>query len=333
MQDFHWQWFNRFKKLLDAVFIVHIPVEFYVTVFAFWLTLSFIGILALFIQYLQVDAIPLQSTHLDYFKSLLIGLWLGIAAERIGWIMLCWHWNFGNFLMSLLIILVPPFRLAARRCHAQPYIWWNDWQLVDNVLYNQLERKFLYPILSLSLLMIPLWIIDLFFSQHVVMTPVFYHVLTLGNALIWGLFVVEFTIMFSIAPKRVDYLKKHWIELLIILLPMLALLRFILVTSYLHALKQANLLQHTNLIPINRLQGMLNIYRSRSVLNRLIRLLVIIDVTKRFYQPRRPERYLAILENQYREKVQELADLQTKIEETRRLIEQRSSSPNDADHS
>ncbi|RKZ63281.1 MAG: hypothetical protein DRR16_11310 [Candidatus Parabeggiatoa sp. nov. 3] len=108
----------------------------------------------------------------------------------------------------------------------------------------------------------------------------------LGNALIWGLFVTEFTILISIAPKRFHYLITHWLELFIIILPMLALTRFLLIAKYLKVSKTSYFLLFV------KIQDILNIYRARSVLHRIIRILIIINIVKRLYQRRNSKKYL-----------------------------------------
>ncbi|RKZ47014.1 MAG: hypothetical protein DRR08_32750, partial [Candidatus Parabeggiatoa sp. nov. 2] len=70
-----------------------------------------------------------------------------------------------------------------------------------------------------------------------------------------------------------------------------------------------------------KLQRMLNMYRARTVFNRIIRILVIIDIFKRFYQRRNPEKYLEILRLKRVDKERELADLKKQISETELLIE------------
>jgi hypothetical protein len=153
--------------------------------------------------------------------------------------------------------------------------------------------------------MIPFWITEIFYPAKMTTHPSFIHLINRGNALIWVLFVTEFFILFSIAEKRLDYLKKHWMEILIIILPMLALTRFILISRSLHLI---------------RIQHFLNIYRSKMVLKRIIRILVILDLVKRFYHRRNPEKYLIRLQEQLTEKKKEINNLKKQINEMEQLI-------------
>jgi len=183
---------------------------------------------------------------------------------------------------------------------------------VDKSLYQRIEKQFLYPILLISLIMIPFWIMEIFEKTSI--HPLLYHIINWGNAVIWGLFLTEFIIMISITQKKGHYVIKHWLELFIIILPLLALSRFILITKYLKISKS------TYILWLVKIQNMLNIYRARSVINRLIRILIIIDIVKRFYQRKNPQRYLLILKNELREKEEEVTDLKNKISETKILI-------------
>ncbi|MDM8567527.1 hypothetical protein QUF74_18000, partial [Candidatus Halobeggiatoa sp. HSG11] len=128
----------------------------------------------------------------------------------------------------------------------------------------------------------------------------------------------EFIILSSICKKPLNYAITHWLELSIIILPMLALARFILISKYLQLSKT------TYLLWVVKIQNMLNIYRTRSVLNRIIRILVIIDIVRRFYQRKNPQKYLEMLQEKLQDKEQEVAEMKTQIAEIKALIEKQS---------
>jgi len=132
--------------------------------------------------------------------------------------------------------------------------------LVNKLLYERIETQFLYPILASSLFMMPFWIAEIFFSAR--SHPFLYHRINLGNAVIWGLFLTEFILMISITKKRISFLFEHWLELFIIILPLLALTRFILIAKYLKISKSTYLLWFV------KAQTLLNVYRAKSVTNK-----------------------------------------------------------------
>lgn len=280
----------------------------------FFLAILFLSIAAVIIQYMQTEAIFAKLPYTLQMIDILLKLWVIFFLERILYIIFCGHITWKNYVNSALMLIFPPLRLAARRCHHKRFIWFLGWQPVSKQSYEALEKKFLLPILFISLFMIPFWITEIFFPQRISSHDVLYHLINLGNAIIWGLFVAEFIVMMSIAEKRREYIIKHWLELFIIILPMLALARFILVARYIQLLERVRWLKFA------KVQRILNIYRARSVLHRLLRMLIIIDIIKRFYQRKNPEKYLNMLQEKLQEKEQEVETLKQQIKETTELI-------------
>lgn len=282
----------------------------------FFLTIAFLVLAAIIIQYLQMDDGFEQLRYAQQIIVLLVIIWPIFFLERVFQLIFCRNRTWKSYLAPFIITLLPPLRLATRSCDDQ--LWLFGWHVVTNDLYARFEKQFLYPIFIVSVLMIPFWVTEMFFPAKISSLPWLYHLLNLGNALVWALFVIEFIIMFSVAPKPVDYLKTHWLELFIIILPMFALARVILIVRYAQLLSRIKLLK---LFQVAKLQRMLNIYRARTVFNRIIRILVIVELFKRFYQRRNPEKYLELLQEQLAKKEQEIAQLKQQISETQLLIE------------
>jgi ATP-binding cassette subfamily C protein LapB len=289
-------------------------IEYVIAFFLFICTFVFVSLLAIIIQYLQTEKGFEFSSLLSLFFDILLILWLIIIIERLIYLTCC-HTK-KNIISVILTICFPPLRLASRSCDLQKYIWLPfHWQRVDDKLYLKLEKIFLYPIFICSLAMVPIWLIEIFWPQYLHSHASFYHLATLGNALIWELFVIEFVVMFSIAPKRFDYIKQHWLELLIIVLPILAVARVILIARYASLLKQARLLQYADLIKAFNLPRLLNIYRARAVLHRIIRILMVIDILRRVYLFRAPNKYLKMLKNKLAEQEKVVMELKRQINE------------------
>lgn len=305
--------------------ITYQSIEHFIAITMFYLTIIFLSLVAIIIQYLQVEHGFEQLPNSQQLIDILLMLWPLFFLERLGYLICCAQKTWNSYLTLFAITLLPPLRLTAERCHEQKYIWLLDWQLVNQSLYERLEKRFLLPILLVSLIMVPFWITEIFLPQKISAHPLLYHLINLGNAVIWVLFVTEFIIMISITKKRLDYLKKHWLELFIILLPMFALARFILIARYANFLKQLRLFQKIRLLKLTKFQRMLNIYRARSVLNRIIRILLIMDIFRRFYQRRNPEQYLIFLQNKLIETEQEVTKLRQQITETELLLETKQS--------
>lgn len=283
----------------------------------FLITIVFLTALAIIIQYTQLESGLERLPYGQQLIMLLFLCWPIFFIEKVIQLIGCQH-TWKSYLGLIFITLLPPLRLATRRCNQPDFIWLFTWRFIDASLYIKLEKRFLLPILLFSLFMIPFWLTEMFSPAQLNNNVLIYHTVNLGNALIWELFVIEFIIMFSIAEKKLYYLKKHWLELLIIILPMFALVR-ILAGRYV-LLRQIKLINPENLLKIVRIRRILNIYRARSVFNRIIRIFIVIDVVKRFYQHRDPQKYLALLQEKLANKQQEIAEIQQQIQETEQLL-------------
>jgi hypothetical protein len=77
-----------------------------------------------------------------------------------------------------------------------------------------------------------------------------------------------------------------------------------------------------------KLQKILNLYRSRSVLTRFIRILIVIDLVRRFYQRKNPEKCLTMLQAQLEEKEHDIAELKKQISEVEKLVADKSATTN-----
>jgi voltage-gated potassium channel len=85
-------------------------------------------------------------------------------------------------------------------------------------LVEQLEDWLETPMLVLGFVWLALLIVDLVWG----LTPLLEGI---GNV-IWGVFILDFLVKFSLAPRKITYLKQSWITVLALLVPALRLLRF-----------------------------------------------------------------------------------------------------------
>jgi voltage-gated potassium channel len=85
-------------------------------------------------------------------------------------------------------------------------------------LVEQLEDWLETPMLVLGLVWLALLIVDLVWG----LTPLLDGI----GTVIWGVFILDFAVKFSLAPDKITYLKTSWITILALLVPALRLLRF-----------------------------------------------------------------------------------------------------------
>ncbi|MGI9473120.1 MAG: hypothetical protein ACR2NZ_16380, partial [Rubripirellula sp.] len=76
--------------------------------------------------------------------------------------------------------------------------------------------------------------------------------LHISTGVIWFAFAAEFILMLSVADKKIDYCKSHWLDIAIILLPLVSFLRSLRVLRASQALR---LPQVTKMARVYRLRG------------------------------------------------------------------------------
>lgn len=103
------------------------------------------------------------------------------------------------------------------------------WPSPDEVLHTvqsearlrRLEQFTELPLLILALVLIPLLVVP----EVANISDGAHDALTVADWLIWALFAVDFGLKLAVAPQRTDFLRHHWFEALMVVLPFLRPLR------------------------------------------------------------------------------------------------------------
>jgi len=218
----------------------------------------------------------------------------------------------GGF-FRLFACAVPPLRLAAPSAAHGGKIWlpfWG-WCLPGKHLKGRLERVFGKPMLIIALLILPVLLIEFGFHQWVDRHQWLQLLLHLCTGFIWCAFTIEFLIMFSATDKRLDYIKKNWIDLAIILLPLVSFLRSIRV------------LRLARLAKVQKLAKMGRVFRVRGLFMKSMRALMLLGFVNRILRIT-PEKRLAKMNALYDERAEELAELKMEIDELEESIQKTS---------
>lgn len=203
----------------------------------------------------------------------------------------------------MLACVVPPLRIAAPSAAHGGKIWlpiWG-WQLPGKDLHARLERAFGKPMLIIAMLILPVLLIE--FGLHSLVEAnqwlqVLLHVCT---GFIWCAFTIEFLIMLSATDKRFTYVKTHWIDLAIILLPLISFLRSLRV------------LRLARLAKVQKLAKMSRVFRVRGLAMKAMRALMLLGFVNRLLGIT-PAKRLAKLELLYEDQNEELMDLKEEID-------------------
>jgi voltage-gated potassium channel len=90
-------------------------------------------------------------------------------------------------------------------------------------LLHRVERYTELPLLILAFAMIPLLVGPWLWTLNPQEASTF-HALDL---LIWALFAIDLIIKVAIAPRRLQYLRRHWLEVLVVVFPLIRPLRIL----------------------------------------------------------------------------------------------------------
>ena len=123
--------------------------------------------------------------------------------------------------------------------------------------------------------------------------------------MIWLAFAVEFIMMVSVADKKITYCKEHWLDIAIILLPLISFLRSV------------QFVRATNALRLPQLTKMLRVYRMRGTAVKALRGLIVLELFSRFFQPN-AEQAVNKLEEELREAEGKVRLIRRKLEKARR---------------
>jgi voltage-gated potassium channel len=185
---------------------------------------------------------------------------------------------------SLLFCICPSLRMCARSVEMHGRLWLPGlgWQRADRRLRRRLEQRFSVPMIGIALLILPVLIVEFLLKEQVARYVWLRVSLHIGTGVIWFAFAAEFILMVSIAEKKLDYIRRNWVDLAIIALPFFSFLRSMQAMRGTRLAKLAKLPQLTKLA---------RAYRLRGTVLKAFRALVLLDVSARLFR-KTPEQQL-----------------------------------------
>jgi len=254
----------------------------------------------------------LAATHWLEFVLCLIWPFFIIESAYVLWIgRYCsnpsyWRW------LWLAIWICPPLRLCPPHPLRNGKRWlpWYGWTSSSYRFYRRVEKSFSVPMILVALLILPVLIVEWTMHEKISSMVWLRCLLHFATGFIWLAFAIEFILMMQLATRKLEHFKKHWIDLIIILLPLVSFLRS------LRAIKAMKIAKFTKLQQLSR---MLRIYRLRGLSTKAFRAILLLDVLQRFIG-RDPVRRLEKLRVQAAYKQEELREIQEEIESVERQI-------------
>ena len=127
-----------------------------------------------------------------------------------------------RFRLAVLPMLAVPARDVTRRLTWLPGL---GWRVIDDGLREELRRRASVPMVAIALLVLPLLAVEHFFEEAIKSSNWLTAATTLASLLVWAAFTLEFLIGCTLSHRRLAYCKTQWLDLAIIVLPLVAFLR------------------------------------------------------------------------------------------------------------
>jgi voltage-gated potassium channel len=216
--------------------------------------------------------------------------------------------------MRSLACICPPLRLIASNPEMNDRIWLpiTGWAEPTDELRNRLEKAFGLPMIFIALMILPILLVEFGLKEQIVERTWLRILLHVSTGVIWFAFALEFIVMSSVAKKKLQYCKKHWLDLAIILLPLISFLRTMRV---LRATRLARLAKVQHLTKMGRM------YRLRGLAIKAFRALLLFEVIDRVLRVS-AERRIELLKETLADKEKEVTALRLQITELERATAQ-----------
>jgi hypothetical protein len=270
----------------------------------FVLALAFLVVLAGLIHRLP----RLEQVNAEVYLLLggLVVLWLVFVVEAVvrfrlrdtsrpGWT---------DLIRTTVVALLPPLRLGCQSQVRPGHIWLPGlgWRPIDAHLRQALERFFSVPMICFALMVLPLFVLEYWWAAEVRAQPVLAWWLDVGTSVIWLAFTVELIVMVAVSDRPVRYCVVHWIDVAIVLLPVVEMLPLFRV------LRLGRVMRLEELLRWGRL------HRLQALVTRGWRALLLLQIVQRL-TGRSPEHRLRQLRELLRAREEELADVRREIAE------------------
>lgn len=215
--------------------------------------------------------------------------------------------------------ICPPLRLAKPIAAMGGEIWLPriDWHPPGKPLAKLLEKVFSKPMLIIAMLILPILLIEFGLSKQVQSTPALKLTLSICTGLIWCAFAIEFIVMVSATDKKLAYVKRNWIDLAIILLPLVSFLRS------LRIVRTANIAKFAK---VQQLTKMSRVYRMRGLVAKTIRALMVLEVVHRVFKIT-PEKRIEKLTLKLAELEEDADEIRQQIKRLQSQLDQSDSPP------
>lgn len=217
---------------------------------------------------------------------------------------------------AVLVILMPPWRMALTDPRTGliwvPRLgWWEP----GKELFKRLELAFSGPMLLFAFLILPVLGLEYVNAESVRRNPGLALAADIGIAVIWVAFATEFIFKASAHPRPFRFAKERWLDVAIVVLPMLEYF----LTRWVDAAPLARLLRLGRAISPEQIARLQRLYRLQGLATKAWHALLLLEGVARLLG-QTLEKRLAKLEEKIAETEEELAELRRDADEIRKRI-------------
>lgn len=205
---------------------------------------------------------------------------------------------------AILVMLMPPWRMALT--DPRTGLMWIPrigWQLPGKELFKRLDQAFAGPMVLFAFLILPVLGFEYVQREQMHELPALVLALDIGIAVIWVAFATEFIFKASAHPRPLRFAKERWLDVAIVVLPML---EFVL-TKWVDAAPIARLLRAGRALNPEQIARMQRLYRMQGLATKAWHALLLLEGVARLLG-QTPEKRLSKVE-------EKIADLQEEIKE------------------
>jgi voltage-gated potassium channel len=220
---------------------------------------------------------------------------------------------------AILVALLPPWRMALTDPRTG-LIWVPriGWQRPGKELFKRLEQAFAAPMVLFAFLILPVLGFEYVRSEQVRETPGLALALDVGIAVIWLAFATEFVFKASAHPKPFKFARDRWLDVAIVVLPML---EFVL-TKWVDAAPLARLLRAGRALSPEQITRMQRLYRLQGLATKAWHALLLLEGVARLFGVT-PEKRLARTQEKIADLEEEIAELRKEVDAWKAMVAER----------
>lgn len=291
----------------------------------FWLTILWLGLIGVGLHLLADQPAPISSSNVAaaavtpeadleltangrFHSAAVICLIAALALLPIYWLEWIAHRRSRETQTRVdwLPLVLPALRISGRD-HVHGRTQWLPglgWVSSTDDLEARLERQLSIPMLVVALLVLPVIAIEFVWAEKIAEDATIGLATQLAGAAIWLAFAVEFLVLISIVQDRLLFVRRHWLDLVIICLPLVAFLRVLRIG------RLGRLLRLNQLTKVSRTA---RAFRMKGLAIRVWRALLLLEIIDRIMH-RNDEQRLEKLQQKLAEAEKEVQSLRQEIE-------------------